>query len=307
MTIAGQTYTVNQDGAGCSYQLSATSVNVAASGARGIFGSVGVTAAVGCTWTAVSQVGWVTITSGTAGNGNGTVNFSVANNTGAPRSGTLTIAGQTFTVNQAGTCGYSLTATSTSVGVAGPTNGSVGVTTTSGCPWTAVSQVGWVTITSGASGTGSGTVNFTVAANTSPARSGTITIAGQTYTVHQEGTCGYQLSATSVNVAASGARGIFSSVGVTAAAGCPWTAVSQVGWVTITGGASGNGNGTVNFSVANNTGAPRSGTLTIAGQTFTVNQAGVGTSVSWGPGSWSGAWSDLWLEALLLGMRGLFG
>jgi hypothetical protein len=47
--------------------------------------------------------------------------------------------------------------------------------------------------------------------------------------------------------------------------------------VTITGGASGTGNGTVSYSVATNTGASsRSGTLTIAGQTFTVTQSGSG-------------------------------
>ena len=39
-----------------------------------------------------------------------------------------------------------------------------------------------------------------------------------------------------------------------------------------TAGASGSGNGTVSYSVAKNSGAARSGTLTIAGQTFKVNQ-----------------------------------
>lgn len=44
---------------------------------------------------------WITITSGQNGNGNGTVSYSVAQNaTGQPRTGTMTIAGQTFTVNQ---------------------------------------------------------------------------------------------------------------------------------------------------------------------------------------------------------------
>ncbi|MBP6821374.1 MAG: BACON domain-containing protein, partial [Acidobacteria bacterium] len=51
-------------------------------------------------WTATSNAAWITITSGTSGTGNGTVNYSVATNTGAIRSGTMTIAGQTFTVMQ---------------------------------------------------------------------------------------------------------------------------------------------------------------------------------------------------------------
>ena len=44
-------------------------------------------------------------------------------------------------------------------------------------------------------------------------------------------------------------------------------------WITVTGGASGTGNGTTDYSVAANTGGVRTGTCTIAGETFTVNQA----------------------------------
>jgi predicted ATPase len=44
-------------------------------------------------------------------------------------------------------------------------------------------------------------------------------------------------------------------------------------WITITAGANGTGNGTVTFSIAaNTTGAQRTGTLTIAGRTYTVTQ-----------------------------------
>jgi hypothetical protein len=54
-------------------------------------------------WTAESTVSWLSIVSGVSGSGNGSVTFSVAaNSTGAQRAGTLTIAGQTFTVTQAG-------------------------------------------------------------------------------------------------------------------------------------------------------------------------------------------------------------
>ncbi len=56
------------------------------------------------------------------------------------------------------------------------------------CPWTAQSNAAWVTITSGSSGSGNGTVGYTVAANSSSApRSGTLTIAGETFTVMQDG------------------------------------------------------------------------------------------------------------------------
>ena len=81
-------------------------------------------------------------------------------------------------------CSYSLSANNQSFSSSGGP-GSVNVVTTSGCAWTATSNANFVSITSGASGTGNGTVSYTVAANTSTARSGTLTIAGQTYTVNQ--------------------------------------------------------------------------------------------------------------------------
>jgi hypothetical protein len=64
-------------------------------------------------------------------------------------------------------------------------------------------------------------------------------------------------------------------VGVIAGSGCSWTAVSNVSWITIVSGKSGTGNGTVKYSVSQNTAtASRTGTLTIGGQTFTVTQSG---------------------------------
>jgi hypothetical protein len=66
-------------------------------------GSVNVTADSGCSWTATSNASWITITSGTSGSGNGTVNYSVSENTSSnARTGALTIAGLTFNVMQIG-------------------------------------------------------------------------------------------------------------------------------------------------------------------------------------------------------------
>jgi Zn-dependent metalloprotease len=88
------------------------------------------------------------------------------------------------------------------------------------------------------------------------------------------GTCTFAINPNSSSQPAGGGTG---SVSVTAGAGCAWTAVSNATFITITAGSSGTGNGTVNYSVANNTGtSSRTGTLTIAGRTFTVTQAGTG-------------------------------
>lgn len=70
-------------------------------------GSVNVTVAAGCIWTASANAVWLTIASGANGNGNGTVNYSVAANaSGTSRSATLTVAGQNLTVTQAGVFSY---------------------------------------------------------------------------------------------------------------------------------------------------------------------------------------------------------
>jgi uncharacterized protein (TIGR03437 family) len=53
------------------------------------------------------------------------------------------------------------------------------------CPWTARSNVPWITISSAANGNGSGSLTFNVAATTA-SRTGSLTIAGNTFTVWQE-------------------------------------------------------------------------------------------------------------------------
>ncbi|MBZ5624998.1 MAG: hypothetical protein LAQ69_40795 [Acidobacteriia bacterium] len=172
-----------------------------------------------------------------------------------------------------GLCSNTLSAASASVGPAAST-GTVSVIAGPGCSWTAASNVTWIVITAGASGTGSGTVGYAVSANSATSqRTGTLTIAGSTYTVTQAAApaCPYTLNPSS---ASAPAEGISGSVAVTTGSGCPWAAVSGVTWITVNSGG-GPGNGTVKYTVAANTDpASRNGTITIAGVSFPVNQAG---------------------------------
>jgi hypothetical protein len=70
-------------------------------------------------------------------------------------------------------------------------------------------------------------------------------------------------------------------VNVTTGGTCSWAAVSNNAWITITGGSSGSGSGTVSYSITENTGAKRrTGTITIAGQTYTVHQDGVPPAIT---------------------------
>ncbi len=79
----------------------------------------------------------------------------------------------------------------------------------------------------------------------------------------------YAISPTSVYIGGQGGGG---NVSVTTSSGCSWTASSNNAWITVTGGSSGSGSGMVSYSVAANGGAARDGSITIAGQTFTVSQ-----------------------------------
>ncbi|MGE0101487.1 MAG: putative Ig domain-containing protein [Blastocatellales bacterium] len=83
----------------CNYSISIAMQSFSANGGSG---SVNVTAGSGCTWSAASNVPWMSITSGSSGSANGSVDFTVAANSGFERKGTLTIAGNTFTVTQSG-------------------------------------------------------------------------------------------------------------------------------------------------------------------------------------------------------------
>ena len=271
LSIAGEMLTVTQS-SGCSTQVSPLNQSIGAGGGNG---SVNVSAADGCVWSASSNQPWISITSGATGNGSGTVTFAVAATTGPARSGTISVAGEIVTIVQGQGCVYSASPDTQNVPSSGG-SGTVAVTAGGGCAWTATSNAPWITIASGASGSGSGTVTFNAASTTGPSRSGTITVAGQTVTVVQGQGCSFTIAPDTQSVASSGGTG---TVAVNAAGGCAWTAASNVPWISITAGATGSGAGQVAFTVAGTNGPSRSGTMTIAGRTFTVNQ-GQGCSVT---------------------------
>ncbi len=81
--------------------------------------------------------------------------------------------------------------------------------------------------------------------------------------------CSYSLGSEYGTFPAAGGSG---TVTVTAPAGCSWTASSAPEWVTLTAPSSGFGNGTAGLTVAPNTGSARSGTIDVAGLSFTIQQ-----------------------------------
>jgi BACON domain-containing protein/all-beta uncharacterized protein len=170
----------------CNYSVTPTNPSVGASASSN---TLTVTVGTGCTWTAVSNTAWITVTAGAGGAGNGTVSYSVAANTStSQRSGSLTVAGQQVNVTQTGvTCSFTVSPISQNFGPTGGTGTAAVTANVSTCQWTASSGAGWITITSGSSGTGNGTVGYTVAANsTTSTRSASLTIAGKTLAVSQD-------------------------------------------------------------------------------------------------------------------------
>ncbi|HQR35671.1 MAG TPA: BACON domain-containing carbohydrate-binding protein, partial [Blastocatellia bacterium] len=168
----------------CTFSLSQSNQNFTAAGSSG---SVALTASSSiCAWTVQSNAAWIT-PAVFSGSGSTSIGYIVAANPGAQRSGTMTIGGQTFTVTQdAASCSYSVTPQTLNVAASAGGN-NVTITTTAICAWTATSNAAWMVLNA-SSGTGSSIVGLTIAANPNVApRIGTLTVAGQTVTVTQDG------------------------------------------------------------------------------------------------------------------------
>jgi glucose/arabinose dehydrogenase len=101
-------------------------------------------------------------------------------------------AGELYVVSLGGTvhrlvnsCSYTISPTSRTSPAGGETL-TVNVTTQGGCGWATVNNSNFITVTSGTSGTGSGTVTLSIPSNSSGVpRTGTVFIAGRILTVTQ--------------------------------------------------------------------------------------------------------------------------
>lgn len=271
ITVANRSFTVTQAAdSSCTYTLSPAFANIAASG-----GSGPISVSSSCSWTAASNNSdWLTA-AGSA-NGDGVAQYSAAPNaTGASRTGSITIGTASFAVAQAAPCAYTLNPTNLPAVPASGSTGTFTVTATSNtCSWTAVSaNANFLTVTSGASGTGNGTVGFTILSNqTTFARSGAITVGGSAlFNVYQlaGAPCSTELMPTSAAFPTAGGANTFNIT-----TNCAWTATTNAPWINLSGAISGTGNGALAFNVGANSGAARTGAITVGSQTFTVSQSG---------------------------------
>jgi hypothetical protein len=296
VAVSEQNLEIVQAAAPCRYAVTPSTVEADAAGGEV---RVTLTAPGGCTWRTRSDTSWVSRLVPDQGTGSATVRLTVAPNTGELRGGSVTIAGVTVQVRQAGvgappsptpgptpgpapdppptpTCSYTVSPGRVTAPSAGE-QATVNVTAQEGCAWTASSNVGWIAVDGG--GSGAGSARLTISGNTGAPRTGTATVAGKTVTVEQEAprtSCTYEIKPTSYN-AGRGPDDI--RVSVDAPGGCAWTATSPADWVRVAEGRSGSGDGTVRLRVDANNGPERTANLTIAGITFRLRQNGCSTSI----------------------------
>ena len=279
---------VNAPSARCEVRATA---QPAAVGAPGGSGSIVVTTDRECAWEGRSEAEWLSLSDAT-GRGDGTLRYTAAGNMiVAERRGAVVVNGLRIEIGQAAAaCQFGLDRSGRTVAAAGGRH-DVSVAAQGGCAWTARSDVPWITIASGAAGSGAGVVSIAVAPNTAiEARGATITIAGQPYLIEQAGAVGAPVPPPPTNpspgcqftvsplTGAFGPEGGALDVSVTASAQtCTWTAVSTASWIVMEGGVGETGSGRRRFVVAPNpTNTARTGALGLAGVSVVVTQAATG-------------------------------
>lgn len=95
-------------------------------------------------------------------------------------------------------------------------------------------------------------------------------------TVNPGAPCTFSLSPNTQSFPSLGGNGTFSLT--PSSPTCAWTAQSNASWILMSSQTSGTGPQTLSYTVLNNTGPARDGTITAGGQIFTVRQAAIGAT-----------------------------
>lgn len=93
-------------------------------------------------------------------------------------------------------------------------------------------------------------------------------------TVSQNGSCTYSLNPTRLDLSSGG--GAAGKFDISTASTCRWTASPDANWISLTGYITASGSASVTFNVdANPNNSPRTGTISVQDQTFTITQPAV--------------------------------
>ncbi|HEY0550464.1 MAG TPA: BACON domain-containing carbohydrate-binding protein [Verrucomicrobiae bacterium] len=285
--IGGQSLVLTQSGVACAIDLSVMHRD---HGNGWATNSIDVNIATNCNWFATTTNTWIQITTNSSGTGSKTFGYIVSPNPNSfPRTGYIQVEERTVSLDQAATpCKIPLTpagATHTPL----QETGTVVVASPGGCTWTATTINPWVTILSGATGSGIGVVTYRVGANAnSGARSGGITVTGSTDTnyffLDQDGvTCAYRLSPTNRSHGPGAVP--LATFKVLVSNACPWAVQNTNLWINILTNSSGSGSNQVTYSVEANSLTPfeRIGALVVQGQSLVITQRGITCAYSVSP------------------------
>ena len=259
--VNGHVHTVSQAGVGGS--LNASSMDFDALGGDGV---IEVTVTGQSNWQVKSNSDWMWMDS-TSGCGSGTVVYHVVPwNEVSTRSGSITVAGETYIVNQTGRL-MRLSSNDES-----PDYGShvldIQVSALSFVEWEITPNNSWISVVDGGGGHGGDNVAVAIAENPSYlSRVGTVQIGSEIVTITQAGRPGaalvFSIDPELAVASVGGANGL---VTIYATPDLPWTASSAANWITIAPSRIvGSGNGNVVYSVTpNSTLNDRTGTITIS-------------------------------------------
>ena len=258
--VSGYVHTITQVGLGAT--LASYSVAFESEGGTG---SVRVNAPAGKTWHAQSNADWIAVST-ESGTGSGDCAFTVAAfDEVSTRSGTLTIADNTFTVVQTG-LRMQLTATGATTDYFAETI-KIRVNALASTEWAVSVNAGWMTVTDAGNSRGGDEVKVAVAENPSyNERNGVVTIGTETFTIRQLGRTSLVFRINPTEVSTFGVDGATGErIAVTATPDLGWTAAASADWIELYSGyASGAGNGSLAYKVRPNpTLYPRSGSITV--------------------------------------------
>ncbi len=266
--------------AACTFSLSTTTRN---HGYGATTNDFSVFAGPGCAWTVTNANSWISLLTNASGMSTGLVTYRVdANPNPAWRTGLLVVADQTLTIAQNPViCNYDISPASRTFGYAGG-SGLIALTTSSGCAWAVTNPNAWVTITSGSSGTGNGSIIYSVPANPSSlARSGVIMVANKSFAISQLGlTCAYSISTNKQSHAFGAVTGL---VNLTATPDCNWSVSNAHHWITILTPTNVTGSAAVSYALEVNAGLARTGSVLVADEILTISQQGLGCSYKLSP------------------------
>ncbi len=232
-------------------------------------------------WTASETESWITITSGTSGTNAGTITVSFETNSGAERTGKITVSSvgalnSPIILSVIQQNGFTpVLAVSPAVRNVPADGGStifqVANTGTGNLEWAVSENYSWLSVTGGTSGTNNGTITVACDANTGSSRTATLTIAAPgapgspaVVQIVQDSRLQPTLSVSPAfqNIASAGGTASFSVNNIGTGA-MNWTVSETESWITITSGNTGTNGGTITLAVTQNTGAERKGTLTV--------------------------------------------